>query len=161
MLDRAPSRSRVSAKGTAPMSLSASTSAAAAAHQVSLNLDSAELANTYERVSTRQFDHGKVLIAALDPKPGERVLDIGCGTGRLGAYVAGLVAPTGEVVGVDPLPLRVEIAARKHALFRASVGRAEDLSHFESGSFDVVYLNSVFHWIEDKRQTLEEVRRVL
>src|SRR5262245_21325963 len=99
------------------MSLSVSTPAAASAQQVSLTLDSADLANTYERVSTRQFDHGKVLIAALDPRPGERVLDVGCGTGRLGAYVAGLVAPGGDVVGIDPLPLRVEIAARKHPSF--------------------------------------------
>ena len=54
---------------------------------VSLALDSHELASTYERVSTRQFDHGKVLIAALGPRPGERALDIGCGTGRLGTLV--------------------------------------------------------------------------
>src|SRR5690349_16109547 len=44
------------------MSLSPTTSPA---HSISLTLDSLELANTYERVSTRQFDHGKVLIAAL------------------------------------------------------------------------------------------------
>jgi arsenite methyltransferase len=128
---------------------------------VSLSLDSEELANTYERVSTRQFDHGKVLIAALAPRPGERVLDVGCGTGRLGDYVAGLVAPGGEVFGVDPLPLRIDIAARKNPRFHASVGRAEDLSQFGDQSFDVVYLNSVFHWIEDKRRVLGEVRRVL
>ena len=140
------------------MSLSPTTSPA---HSISLALDSIELANTYERVSTRQFDHGKVLIAALAPRPGERVLDVGCGTGRLGDYVAGLVAPTGEVIGIDPLPLRVDIAARKHPLFRASVGRAEDLSQFADESFDVVYLNSVFHWIADKARTLAEVQRVL
>jgi ubiquinone/menaquinone biosynthesis C-methylase UbiE len=128
---------------------------------VSLALDSQELASTYERVSTRQFDHGKVLIAALDPKAGERVLDVGCGTGRLGDHVAGLVAPTGEVIGLDPLPLRIDIAARKNPRFKASVGRAEDLSRFSADSFDIVYMNSVFHWVEDKARSLAEVRRVL
>src|SRR5688572_22204259 len=103
---------------------------------VSLGLDSEELASTYERVGTRQFNHGKLLIAALAPRPGERGLDIGCGTGRLGDYVAGLVAPDGEVVGVDPLPLRIDIAARKNRRFSASVGRAEDLSRFAPESFD-------------------------
>jgi ubiquinone/menaquinone biosynthesis C-methylase UbiE len=128
---------------------------------VSLGLDSRELASTYELVGTRQFNHGKLLIAALAPRPGERALDIGCGTGRLGDYVAGLVAPGGEVVGLDPLPLRIDIAARKNARFTASVGRAEDLSRFVPESFDVAYMNSVFHWVEDKPKALAEVRRVL
>lgn len=128
---------------------------------VSLQLDSAELASTYEQVSVRQFNHGKVLIASLRIQPGERVLDIGCGTGRLGDYVANIVAPSGEVVGVDPLPLRIDIAAKKHPLFKAQVGRAEDLSAFADATFDVVYLNSVFHWVPDKPKALREVLRVL
>jgi len=128
---------------------------------VSLDLDSPELAATYDKVSVRQFNHGKVLIGALAPQPGEQVLDVGCGTGRLGAYVAELVAPTGAVTGVDPLPLRVELAGRKNQLFSTRLGRAEDLSIFEDGVFEVVYLNSVFHWIEDKAVALREARRVL
>ncbi|MET0388131.1 MAG: methyltransferase domain-containing protein [Polyangiales bacterium] len=128
---------------------------------VSLDLDSQELAETYDRTSTRQFNHGKLLIAAIDPKPGQRVLDVGCGTGRLGEYVAKLVAPNGEVVGIDPLPLRIDLAARKNPLFKASVGRAEDLSAFADASFDRLYSNSVFHWVDDKRTALREAFRVL
>jgi arsenite methyltransferase len=129
--------------------------------KVSLELDSPELAKTYDVTSTRQFDHGKVLIAALGFKPGERALDVGCGTGRLGEYVANLVAPSGAVVGIDPLPLRIDIAARKNPRFSASVGRAEDLSKFEDASFDVLYSNSVFHWVLDKPTALREAFRVL
>jgi len=136
-------------------------STTAASSSVSLALDSEELATTYDRVSTRQFNHGKLLIAALGPEPGERVLDIGCGTGRLGDHVARLVAPAGKVVGIDPLPLRIDIAARKNPGFEASVGRAEDLSRFAAQSFDVAYMNSVFHWIEDKPKALGEALRVL
>ncbi|MEY4578225.1 MAG: hypothetical protein RL701_2928 [Pseudomonadota bacterium] len=128
---------------------------------VSLDLDSPELASTYDQVSVRQFNHGKVLISSLAIKPGERVLDVGCGTGRLGDYVAELVGPSGSVIGVDPLPLRVELAGRKHARFSTRVGRAEDLSAFESNQFDVVYLNSVFHWVENKAVALREAWRVL
>ena len=136
-------------------------SSSTARPSVSLDLDSPELASTYDRVSVRQFDHGKVLIAALKPARGERVLDVGCGTGRLGEYVAGLVAPDGEVIGVDPLPLRIELAARKNPRFKALVGRAEDLSAFADASFDVVYANSVFHWVADKPKALREALRVL
>jgi arsenite methyltransferase len=128
---------------------------------VSLNLDSAELAATYDEVSVRQFNHGKILIAELGLKSGERVLDIGCGTGRLGAYVADLVAPRGEVLGIDPLPLRIDLAARKNSRFKPSVGRAEDLSAFADASFDAAYANSVFHWVADKPKALREARRVL
>jgi arsenite methyltransferase len=128
---------------------------------VSYTLDSPELASTYEKVSTRQFEHGKLLIAALGLKPGERVLDVGCGTGRLGDHVADLVAPDGEVHGVDPLPLRIDIAARKNPRVKASVGKAEDLSAFPAARFDVAYLNSVFHWVADKPKALAELARVL
>jgi arsenite methyltransferase len=128
---------------------------------VSLELDSPELAATYERVSTRQFEHGKILIAELAAKPGGKVLDVGCGTGRLGDYVANQLGPDGRVVGVDPLPLRIEIAARKNPRFEASVGRAEDLSQFKDAEFDALYANSVFHWVEDKPKALREFFRVL
>lgn len=129
--------------------------------RIRLELDSRELALTYELVSGRQLAHGKVLVGALLLKPGERVLDVGCGTGRLGEYVASLVAPDGEVFAIDPLPFRVELATGRHPRLHASVGRGEDLSAFADDSFDAVYLNSVLHWIEDKARALSEVARVL
>jgi arsenite methyltransferase len=58
---------------------------------------SREVAATYEEVSIRQFEHGKQLISALNISNGERVLDIGAGTGRLAAYVAKIVGPSGRV----------------------------------------------------------------
>jgi SAM-dependent methyltransferase len=129
---------------------------------ISLEKDTPELADTYEEASVVQFDHGKILIDALRIGPGERVLDIGSGTGRLAQYVAGIVAPTGEVFGIDPLGYRVAIAqSRASTGLSFSVGRAEDLSKFADGQFDVVYLNSVFHWIEDKPRVLREIFRVL
>lgn len=129
---------------------------------ISSSQDSPELAAAYEEVSTHQFEHGKQLIDALNLSNGQRVLDIGAGTGRLGAYVAGLVGPSGYVIGIDPLPLRIEIARSKAIPnFEARVAGAEDLSEFENDSFDVVYLNSVFHWVSDKPRALAEIFRVL
>ena len=129
---------------------------------VSLQNDTPELAKAYEDASTVQFDHGRILIDHLQIKPGERVLDVGAGTGRLAEYVAELVGTSGEVVGIDPLENRVAIArSRASKVLRFGTGRAEDLSEFPDCQFDVVYLNSVFHWIEDKARALQEIFRVL
>jgi arsenite methyltransferase len=129
---------------------------------IDLSLDTPELAATYDEVSVRQFEYGKELVSTLNISTGDRVLDIGAGTGRLAAYVAKIVGPSGCVVGIDPLPLRIEIAQSKAIRnFEARVGRAEDLSEFADGTFDVVYLNSVFHWVSDKPRALAEIFRIL
>jgi len=124
--------------------------------------DTPELASTYDRASDRQFEHGKILLADLAIQPGERVLDIGAGTGRLAEYAAELAGPAGRVVAVDPLPLRVSMAARRAGgRFDTRVARAEALDQFADASFDVVFLNSVFHWVADKPRALAECYRVL
>src|ERR1700751_3186234 len=80
----------------------------------SLSLDNDELARDYERISaTWQFQSGQRLCGDLRIKPGEHVLDLGCGTGLLAEHIADLVGPQGSVVGIDPLPLRIELARSK------------------------------------------------
>src|SRR5260370_39747726 len=80
----------------------------------SLTEDSDELARDYDRVSVdRQFQSGKMLVRELAPAAGESVLDVGCGTGLLAEHIADLVGPTGYPLGVDPSPLRLELAPGK------------------------------------------------
>ncbi|WP_437303386.1 class I SAM-dependent methyltransferase [Sorangium sp. So ce388] len=131
---------------------------------ISLALDTPELAQAYEHGSDRQFNHGKLLIESLGVRRGQRVLDVGAGTGRLAAHVAEIVGAEGSVVAIDPLPLRVDIARQKtRANLATAVGRAEDLSAFAASSFDVVYLNSVLHWLDaaQKQRAISEAARVL
>ena len=130
---------------------------------VSLTLDNQELAHHYERISVaHQFKAGQILIEELAVAPGEHVLDVGCGTGLLAEYVAGLVGPTGSIVGIDPLPLRVALAQQKgRSNLSCKVGTAYDLRDFPEASFDVVYLNAVLHWLPEKLEPLREIFRVL
>jgi len=130
---------------------------------VSLTLDTQELASHYERVSAaHQFKAGQILIGELALAPGEKVLDVGSGTGLLAEYVAGLVGPAGTVVGIDPLPLRIALAqAKGRSNLSFKVGTAYDLRDFPEASFDVVYLNAVLHWLPDKLGPLRQIYRVL
>jgi ubiquinone/menaquinone biosynthesis C-methylase UbiE len=130
---------------------------------LSLVLDTDDLAKHYDQVSAdRQFASGRELTKELSISPGEAALDIGSGTGLLAAHVAGLVGPTGSVIGIDPLPLRVELAKQKaQPNLHFEVGNAYDLGAFADASFDVVYLNAVFHWLPEKRGPLRQIARVL
>jgi arsenite methyltransferase len=122
--------------------------------------DSPELAQKYDRLSDSQFEGGKRLVERLGLKSGDRVLDVGCGTGRLARWIAEIVGPSG-VVGIDPLVDRVAVARTGAAGLSFEVGQAEDLSAFGNETFDAVCMSAVFHWVRDKPKALAEVRRVL
>src|SRR5882724_894535 len=121
------------------------------------------LALDNDRISaTRQFQSGKRLVGDLAIKPGERVLDVGCGTGLLAEHIADLVGPAGRVLGFDPLPLRIGLAlAKTHPNLAFQVGDAYDLDNLPSSSCDVVVLNAVFHWLPEKTGPLLAFARLL
>ncbi|HSY20603.1 MAG TPA: methyltransferase domain-containing protein [Polyangiaceae bacterium] len=130
---------------------------------IQLNLDTPELAKRYDDLSAdRQFKAGRKLVERLRVGPGDRVLDVGAGTGLVAQYASALVGPEGFVAGVDPLAHRIQLAstrAKPNLAFR--VGTADDLGAYSDGSFDVVYLNAVFNWLPDQRRALAEFFRVL
>lgn len=123
--------------------------------------DSSELAETYDRMSDSQLESGKRLVERMGLRAGERVLDVGCGTGRLARWIAEVVAPGGSVVGIDPLVERIAIARSRASEISFEVAQAEDLSAFPAESFDAVCMSAVFHWVSDKPRALAEARRVL
>jgi len=98
--------------------------------------------------------NGESLIEWLAPKPGERILDLGCGDGRV---TAKLVEAGCEVVGVDSSP--EQVAAAKAAGLDARVVGGAELSF--AGEFDGVFSNAALHWMKRADAVVAGVHRSL
>lgn len=99
-------------------------------------------------------------------KPGDRVLDVGCGTGDLTMAAKAVVGPTGEVYGTDASPEMIDLARRKAARAGVDVTFRIDLIEnitFPDNQFDVVLSSLMMHHLPDdlKREGLAEIYRVL
>jgi SAM-dependent methyltransferase len=66
-------------------------------------------------VTTGLGAHGEQALRLVAPRPGQRVLDVGCGFGDTTQRIAGLVGPGGEALGVDAAPRFVETARQEAA----------------------------------------------
>ena len=98
-------------------------------------------------------------LAHVSPRRGERVLDVGCGTGQLLGEVAARWPGT-VLVGVDPSPRMLEQAKRRVPAAHLVLGAAESLP-VESGSVDWLVTTSAFHYVRDPFVARREFRRVL
>lgn len=117
------------------------------------------------RVTTRENTIKRALIDQLDPRAGEAVLDLGCGTATLAIAIAAR-CPGAHIVGVDADPEALAIArgkaARTGVAIRLERGFAQELP-FAEATFQRVASSLFFHHLdrEAKRQAFGEVRRVL
>src|SRR5919199_710768 len=98
-------------------------------------------------------------------RPGERVVDVGCGAGIDSLIAAKKVGPEGRVIGVDMTPSMLEKARRAavemglaNVEFREGYAEALPVA---DGWADAVISNGVLNLMPDKRAALEEVSRVL
>ena len=96
---------------------------------------------------------GEVL-SWLDPKPGERILDVGCGDGALTEKLAALGC---QVVGVDPSQSMVQAAQARGLDARLADVRTLTF-HAE---FDAVFSNAVLHWVREPDAAARSMRRAL
>lgn len=126
-------------------------------------------AETYERALTPAvFAAWAPLVVALgDPRSGERVLDVACGTGVVTRLVARQVGRTGKVVGLDLNPGMLAVAAATAAsepLTSASITWQEASATrmpFPDGAFDVAYCQLGLQFFPDRPAALREMHRVL
>jgi ubiquinone/menaquinone biosynthesis C-methylase UbiE len=98
-------------------------------------------------------------------RPGQRVLDVGCGTGTLAVMVK-RACPEARVVGLDGDPKALAIARRKAARAGVEIAFDEgfaDALPYPEASFDRVLSSLVFHHLgrETKLRSLAEILRVL
>lgn len=105
------------------------------------------------------------LALAAGVRPGDRVVDVGCGSGYFARLLATKVGTTGTVVGVDAAPEMVEYAARRtrgRANCDFKTGSAESLP-LADGSVDIVVSSLVLHHLPHEVQAAAagEMRRVL
>ena len=97
---------------------------------------------------------GASILARLAPKPGERILDLGCGDGVLTEQIA---AAGAAVLGVDASPHMVEAARRRGVEAQVIDARALPFD----AMFDAVFSNAVLHWIKDADAPVAGVARAL
>jgi ubiquinone/menaquinone biosynthesis C-methylase UbiE len=92
---------------------------------------------------------------------GERVLDVGCGTGSL-TFALARAADPGEITGIDYSPVFVEAAARRNTNPRITIRQGDACAlPFEDGTFDRALALLVLHFVPDAGKAVSEMRRVV
>jgi trans-aconitate methyltransferase len=108
----------------------------------------------YARTARFVAEYGASVLERLDPQPGERILDLGCGDGALTIEIARAGA---SVVGVDASAEQIGAAKALGLDARVMSGDALTFEH----EFDAVFTNAALHWIKDAPAVIAGVMRAL
>ena len=96
------------------------------------------------------------VLELLDAKPGERILDLGCGTGHLTAKIA----ETGAyAMGIDRSPEMIRQAKDRYPSLRFEVMDAQEIAL--DGNFDAVFSNATLHWIKEPERVIVGIKKLL
>jgi trans-aconitate 2-methyltransferase len=115
--------------------------------------------SAYHRVSNAQFGWGLKVLERLELRGDERVLDAGCGSGRLTAKLLERL-PRGSVVGVD-LSRNMLAQAAEHLSGRVQFVQANLTQLPFENEFDVVFSTACFHWVPDHEALFKSLALVL
>ena len=108
----------------------------------------------YARVGAFVAELGVAALDLLDPQPGERILDVGCGEGTLTKKI---IERGATVLGIDNSPEMIAAARAKGV--DAVLLPAEEMQFF--AEFDGAFSNATLHWVLEKEQAARAVFRAL
>lgn len=117
----------------------------------------------YARIAQLQEAMAAEALALLNLNGTEKVLDVGCGNGKVTAQIASRV-PEGAVVGIDPSSEMISFASSQfvcpaHPNLRFEVGDARSLSCRDE--FDLIVSFNALHWVPDQDGALASIRRTM
>lgn len=110
----------------------------------------------YEDKHAFVWQYGEDLLKFLNPKPGEAILDLGCGTGQLTEKIAQAGA---EVMGIDHAPTMIEKARQNYPHIRFDVGDARNFQ--VDKPLDAVFSNAVLHWMKEADSAIASIHQSL
>jgi trans-aconitate 2-methyltransferase len=110
----------------------------------------------YQASHSWAWEYGRDLLQFLAPKPGERILDVGCGTGQLTFEIS---ASGAEAIGIDASAEMVEAARKNFPELRFELGDAAAMRF--DGQFDAVFSNAALHWVTDQKGAIAAIARAL
>src|SRR5215475_5146704 len=108
-------------------------------------------------------DYSRRLVEVAGIKPGDRVLDVACGTGVVTRLVANKIGSAGQVVGLDlnaGMLARARASAETTAAIEWRLGSATDMP-FADATFDCILCQHGLQFIPDKAAAMSEMHRVL
>src|SRR6202166_1704446 len=113
-------------------------------------------AKLYDAKHDFVWKYGSDVVSLLDPRAGERILDLGCGTGHLTAQIAESGA---QVTGADRSAEMVAAARLAYPNLKFEISDARNLTFREE--FDAVFSNATLHWIHEPELVLQGVWKAL
>ena len=116
------------------------------------------IAQRYRETSSIQKSAAEILLSILDIKQGERVFDVGCGTGNLTKKILGITGT--QPAGIDPSEGMVSEARKSFGeLIPFQKMSAEEMTF--DREFDVIFCNSTFQWIKNTDAAIRNFHRAL
>lgn len=95
-------------------------------------------------------------------KPGDTVLDVGCGSGAITAGIAELTGPAGQVTGIDPSDHLIEQARRHFSHLDNTSFEIADINTYQPGrKFNVITSARVLQWVNNPEQLIAKMSQLL